>query len=225
VKNMARGSKYSKHNARGETSRNELMQAKMELVAARERNERGALGGILRTYPAYVPELAEFNAALIATNGYEREVLTPQTQSIAARALARAMVTVFPIQAALPAPGAIRGVVATLRELRKSRGFSQPALAERLGLGVDVLSSLEAGVVKVSSIPDRLIRALGEVLSSSFDQMTDLLQMQGTREPAWKRSTEGSGKGDREQLEKDFLELVRTSPMMSSEQKAFWLAD
>jgi transcriptional regulator with XRE-family HTH domain len=220
---MARGSKYSKHNARGETNRNELMQAKMELVATRERNERGALGGVLRTYPAYVPELAEFNAALIATSGYDREVLTPATESIAARALARAMVTVFPIQAALPAQGAIRGVVATLRELRKSRGFSQPALAERLGLGVDVMSSLEAGVVKVSSIPDRLIRALGEVLSSSFDQMTDLLQV--TTEPAWKRSTEGSGKGDREQLEKDFLELVRTSPMMSSEQKAFWLDD
>jgi transcriptional regulator with XRE-family HTH domain len=221
--NMARGSKYSKHNARGETSRNELMQAKMELVAARERNERGALAGVLRTYPAYVPELAEFNAALIATSGYEREVLTPETQSIAARALARAMVTVFPIQAALPAPGAIRGVVATLRELRKSRGFSQPALAARLGLGVDVLSSLETGVVKVSSIPDRLIRALGEVLSSSFDQMTNLLQV--TSEPAWKRSKEGSGKGDREQLEKDFLELVRTSPMMSAEQKASWLDD
>jgi hypothetical protein len=90
---------------------------------------------------------------------------------------------------------------------------------------VDVLSSLEAGVVKVSSIPDRLIRALGEALSSSLSQMTDLLQMQVTSEPAWKRSTEGSGKGDREQLEKDFLELVRTSPNMSSEQKALWLDD
>jgi transcriptional regulator with XRE-family HTH domain len=222
---MARGSKYSKHNARGVTSQSELMQAKMELVAAREQREAGALTGILRTYPAYVPELAEFNAALIATSGYERETLTPQTQSIAVRALARAMVTVFPIQPALPAPGAIRGVVSTLRELRKSRGFSQPALAERLGLGVDVLSSLEAGVVKVSSIPDRLIRALGEALSSSLSQMTDLLQMQVTSEPAWKRSTEGSGKGDREQLEKDFLELVRTSPNMSSEQKALWLDD
>jgi hypothetical protein len=88
-----------------------------------------------------------------------------------------------------------------------------------------VLSSLEAGVVKVSSIPDRLIRALGEALSSSFDQMTDVLQMQVTTEPAWKRSAEGSSKGDQKQLEKDFLELVRTSPNMSSEQKALWLDD
>ena len=71
---MVRGSKYSKHNnTQRVTSRSELMQAKMVLVAARERKEPGAFVGILNSYPAYVPELAEFNAALVATSGYQRE--------------------------------------------------------------------------------------------------------------------------------------------------------
>ncbi|MGO8949146.1 MAG: helix-turn-helix domain-containing protein [Ktedonobacterales bacterium] len=222
---MARGSKHGKHNTHGVTSQSELMRAKMALVAARERKEAGAFSAILSGYPAYMPELVEFDAALIATSGYEQEIPTRETESIAVRALARAMMTVFPAQAALPAPGTIRGVVvSTLRELRRSHGFSLPQLAERLGLGVDVLSSLEAGTVKVSSIPDRLVRALGDVFSSSLDQITDLLEMQVTGEPAWKRSTlEGSRKVDHERFERDFRDLVRTSPNMSPEQKAVWL--
>src|SRR5215469_8932062 len=137
-------------------SRNELMQAKMQLVLLREGNQRAALATVLRSNPASVPELCEFSAALIATSGYDREVLTPQTESIAARALARAMMTVFPIRATLSgATGSIRGVVATLRELRRSRAVSLPELAGRLGLGVDVVSSLEAGNVRKASIPDR----------------------------------------------------------------------
>ncbi len=218
---MARGSKHdSKHTTRGGTDRSELMAAKMALVGARERNETGAFVSVLNSYPAFLPELVEFDASLVATSGYEQETFTKETESIAARALARAMTTVFPAQPALPTPGAIRGaVVSTLRELRRSYGFSQPALAERLGLGVDVLSSLESGMVRVSSIPDRLIRALGDLLDTSRDQIAHLLQMQVTGEPAWRRSRET----DQERLEKDFQELVRTSPNMSPAQKALWL--
>jgi transcriptional regulator with XRE-family HTH domain len=223
---MARGSKYSRSNTQATTRRRELMQAKMALVAAREQNEAEAFTSIVGTYPSYLPELTEFNAALIATSSYDLEIPTPQTESIAVRALSRAMMTVFPVQATLPTSSAIREAVATLRELRGSRGLSLSALADRLGLGVDVVSSLEAGMVKVASIPDRLIRALGDALSTSLDQITEVLDKQITTEPAWQRMrTEGSGKGDRERLEIDFEELVRTSPNMSPDQKALWLDD
>jgi transcriptional regulator with XRE-family HTH domain len=223
---MGRGSKYSRNNTQATIRRRELMQAKMALVAAREQNEAEAFTSIVGAYPSYLPELTEFNAALIATSSYDLEIPTPQTESIAVRALSRAMLTVFPVQTTLPASYAIRGAVATLRELRKSRGISLAALAERLGLGVDVVSSLEAGMVKVASIPDRLIRALGDALSTSLDQITEVLDKQIATEAALKRMrTEGSGKGDREQLERDFGELVRASPNMSPDQKALWLDD
>ena len=42
-------------------------------------------------------------------------------------------------------------------------------------------------MVKVASIPDRLIRALGDALSTSLDQITEVLDKQVTAEPAWKR--------------------------------------
>jgi transcriptional regulator with XRE-family HTH domain len=218
---MPRKSRYSRKSAQvTASSRNELMQAKMALVAAHERREPEAFTAILGIYPSYVPELTEFDAALFATEGYLLESPTAQTEKIAAHALARAMITVFPAQTTLPAPGKIRGVVANLRELRRSRGFSQPSLAEKLGLGVDVLSSLEAGMVKVASIPDRLIRALGDALSTSLDQITELLEMQVSTEPALNRIRGGSAR-----LEKDFLDLVRASPNMSEDQKALWLDD
>ena len=221
---MARGSKYSRSNTQATTRRRELMQAKMALVAAREQNEAEAFTSIVGAYPSYLPELSEFNAALIATSSYDLEIPTPQTESIAVRALSRAMMTIFPVQTTLPASSTIRGAVATLRELRRSRGLSLPVLADRLGLGLDVVSSLEAGMVKVASIPDRLIRALGDALSTSLDQITEVLDKQITAEPAWQRQ-KGSGKGDREQLEIDFVELVRGSPNMSPDQKASWLDD
>jgi len=218
---MARKSRDSRKSAQvTASSRNELMQAKMALVAAREQKEPEAFATILGIYPSYAPELTEFDAALFATEGYLLESPTAQTEKIAARALARAMLTVFPAQTTLPASGAIRGVVANLRELRRSRGFTLPSLAEKLGLGVDVLSSLEGGMVKVASIPDRLIRALGDVLSTSLDQITDLLEMQVGTESAFQRGTGGT-----ERLEKDFLDLVRASPNMSEDQKALWLDD
>ncbi len=221
---MTQGSKYRGHGSQGATSRNELMQAKLTLVAARERGDIGAFTTLLGVYPAHASELTEFNASLIATSGYEHETPTSETEAIAARALARAMATVFPDQASLLAPAAaLRGAFASLRELRKSRGLSQPALADRLNLGVDVLSTLEAGMIKVASIPDRLIRALGDAFSASLDQITDLLDSQVTMEPAWKRSTEGNSKDVAGAQEQDFLELVRTSPNMSAEQKAQWL--
>ena len=130
---MARGSKYSRSNTQATTRRRELMQAKMALVAAREQNEAEAFTSIVGTYPSYLPELTEFNAALIATSSYDLEIPTPQTESIAVRALSRAMMTVFPVQTTLPTSSAIRGAVATLRELRRSRGLSLPVLADRLG--------------------------------------------------------------------------------------------
>ena len=68
---MARKSRYNRKSAQATNgSRNELMQAKMALVAARERNEPEAFSTILGIYPSYVPELTEFDAALFGHIGF-----------------------------------------------------------------------------------------------------------------------------------------------------------
>lgn len=200
-----------------------IMQAKIALVAAREQNLTGALGQVLATYPQYVPELTEFSTALVATSSYEREVLVPEVESIAMRARARALAAVFPAQAAPQT--AVQSAFASLKELRRARKLSPMAVAQRLGLGVDVLSDLEAGLIRVATIPDRLIRALSDALDATADQVNTILHMQATALPALLRSSEGSSKATPEQQTRDFGEAVRHSPNMSQDQKTHWLGE
>lgn len=211
----------------------ELTRAKMALVVACERGEPNALGNILATYPAHVPELIEFSAALRATGGYEHEALTAQSAAMADRALERAMARVFggetlqaPIGFAAPraASTVAQGVVATLKGLRKARKLTPRALADRVGLGVDVVSSLEHGVIRAASVPERLVKALADALGANLDQITTALTAQQTIVPAFQRSRSGATKDAPEQpAEIDFAEAVRTSPNMTDAQKARWL--
>jgi len=192
-----------------------LMRAKMELVAARERGEPGALARVAALYPARAAELVEFGAALIATTSYENEAPTPAIDALAERARAKAFATVF----AAATPSAPAAVAATsLAVLRKARSLSQMALAKQLGLGVDVVSGIERGAIKVASIPERLVRALGHALNTSADQVQAILHSQTMLLPALNRG--GAG----EEPELDFARAVELSPNMTPEQKARWLS-
>ncbi len=67
-----------------------------------------------------------------------------------------------------------------------------PALAARLGLGVDVVSALEAGRIRAASAPERLLRSLGEMLDTTADQIAALLGAQPAGQSviaahAWRR--------------------------------------
>jgi len=177
---------------------NALMGAKMELVAARERGERDALVRLLGAHPAHAAALSDFSAALVATSGYEREELTPETERIAQRAFARAMANVFPAQAA-PKPAAAvavvaQGAAASLKALRRARGLSQMDLARKLGLGPDVLSNLEAGLIRAASIPERFVHALGAALDATVDQVNRAIQIQAMALPARGRRSPWRGR-------------------------------
>jgi transcriptional regulator with XRE-family HTH domain len=193
----------------------ELTRAKLEMVAARERGE-DALLPLLEQRPALASELVEFSAALAATSAYADVELTPETETIALQARDRAFAAVF--GAATPAV-AKAPAFASLKALRQARKISMPALAAKLGLGVDVVSALEAGRIRVASAPERLLRSLGELLDTTADQILALLGAQPAVSPALRR-----GRGavsDTEPL--DFAEAVRLSPEMSDEAKAGWL--
>ena len=94
-----------------------------------------------------------------------------------------------------------------------------PALAARLGLGVDVVSALEAGRIRAATAPARLLRSLGETLDTTADQILALLGAQPAVSPALRRAR--GAVSDTEPL--DFSEAVRLSPEMSEEAKADWL--
>lgn len=214
----------------------DLMRAKMDLVAACGRGEPDALGHILATYPAHIPELIEFSVALRASSGYEHEALTAQSAAVAERALDRAMAAVFggetPVAAPAAAPRVVatvargaQGVVATLKQLRKARKLTPRALGDRVGLGVDVVTNLEHGLIRAASVPERLVKALADALGANLDQVTTALNAQPAIVPALQRARSGATKDAPQMEAMDFAEAVRISTNMTDEQKAQWLAE
>jgi len=193
----------------------ELTRAKLEMVAARERGE-DALRPLLAQHPALAGDLIDFSAALAATSAYADVELTPETETIAMQARERAFASVFgvAVPAVVKAPA-----FASLKALRQARKISMPSLATRLGLGVDVVSALEAGRIRAASAPERLLRSLGEMLDTTADQVLALLGAQPAVSPALRRAR--GDVADAEPL--DFAEAVRLSPEMSEEAKADWL--
>jgi DNA-binding transcriptional regulator YiaG len=193
----------------------ELTLAKLEMVAAHDRGE-DTLRPLLAQHPALTGELIDFSAALAATSAYADVELTTETEIVAVQARDRAFAAVF--GAATPA-AAKAPTVASLKALRQARKISMPALAAKLGLGVDVVSALEAGRIRAASAPERLLRSLGEMLDSTADQIAALLGAQPVISPALRRAR--GEVTDAEPL--DFAEAVRLSPEMSDEAKAAWL--
>ncbi len=200
-----------------------MMRAKMALVAAGERGEPGALGTILAEYPTQVSELTEFRAALLATSSYEHETPTPEVDAIADRAMARAFDVIFPVRVAVQSvPVAV--AAASLQALRKARNLTPRALANKLGLGIDIITSLERGFIKAATVPERLVRALGDALDTSAEQVHTILRAQAMTVPALQRNPTGGQRIDAEaHPELDFERAVAISPNMTAEQKAAWL--
>lgn len=206
-----------------------LLRAKMELVAAQERGDAGALALALARHPAHATELVDFATALVATSGHEQVALTAETEAIAERARSRAFVAVFGM--APVAHAAVKAVkeaappaaVVTLKGLRQARKLSMREVAQSLGLGVDVLSSLEAGRIRAATVPERLTRALADLLQLTADRVRDALSAQPALSPAMLRSKAGERKGSQQPSTKDFAEMVRNSPEMSADDKARWL--
>ena len=193
----------------------ELTRAKLEMVAARDQGE-DALRPLLAQHPALAGELVDFSAALAATSAYVDVELTPETEAVAMQARDRAFAAVFGV--ATPAV-AKAPAFASLKALRQARKVTMPALAARLGLGVDVVSALEAGRIRAATAPARLLRSLGETLDTTADQILALLGAQPAVSPLLRRTR--GGVADAEPL--DFAEAVRLSPEMSEEAKANWL--
>ncbi len=215
---MAQGTRHQHMPARDYAMR----RAQMELAAARERGEPDALEHVLAAYPKQAGALIDFSAALIATSGYADVVPDAGAREIAGQARNRAFAAVFGAQAAPAAqPVADAQSVVSLKALRQARKLSLKAVADRLGIGVDVLSALEAGRIRAQSVPERFTRALSGLLDAAAETVSSALAAPGVA-PAFQRA-----KGTRpdEQPQLDFTDVVRRSPEMTAEQKAAWLEE
>ncbi|HEY7848843.1 MAG TPA: helix-turn-helix transcriptional regulator [Ktedonobacterales bacterium] len=207
-----------------------LTEAKLALVAAHERGEQGTLSHALRERPAFADALTEFELALLATTGYEAEANAPDVVEVAEVARQRAFAAVFGAQAAVVAQTAQQAqpsAALSLKALRQAQGQKLATLAERLGLGVDVLSALEAGRIRVASVPRRLREALTETLNATADQISAALTLDVA--PALRRGQPGAAPReaghDAAPQQIDFRDAVLVSHSMTQEQQAHWLSE
>jgi len=209
--------------------RDPLMQVKMELAAASEDGNKGALAAALAQHPAHAEELTTFYAALLATQGYDNAPITPAMDAMAQRASARAFAAVFgsvgvaAVAQAAPVATAALAQAHTLKALRQAQRKSLREVARGLGLGVDVLSALEAGRIRASSVPERLLQRLSALLDTAAGQLQAMLAGP-TQAPAFLRSRQGERKDAAAPEEMSFADAVRLSAEMSAEEKSTWLA-
>lgn len=210
--------------------RDPLMQVKMELAAASEDGNKGALAAALTQHPAHAEELTAFYAALLATRGYDDAPITTAMNAIAERASARAFAAVFgsvgvaaTAEQAAPVATAALAQAHTLKALRQAQRKSLREVARGLGLGVDVLSALEAGRIRASTVPERLLQRLSALLDTAAGQVQAMLAGP-TQAPAFLRSRQGERKDAAAPDEMSFADAVRLSAEMSAEEKSTWLA-
>ena len=215
--------------------RDPLMQIKMELAAACDAGQKGALAAALTQHPAHARELTEFYAALLATQGYEDAPLTPVTEAVAERAAARAFASIFgaasveqaaPVvqpAASVASAAAVAAPGPTLKALRQAQRKSLREVARGLGLGVDVLSALEAGRIRASTVPGRLLQRLSAMLGTAAEQLQVMLAGPA-QAPALLRSRQGERAASDAHEEMAFDDAVRLSAEMSAEEKSAWLA-
>jgi hypothetical protein len=208
-----------------------LTEAKLALVAAHAQGEPGALAQALRTHPGHADALTQFELALVATTGYDTEANAPDVVEIAELARQRAFATVFGTQSAAVAqaqpaqPAAVAPL--SLKALRMTQGQKLAALAAQLGLGVDVLSALEAGRIRVASVPQRLRDSLADLLNTTGEQISAALTLDLA--PALRRGQPGATPREAGQSaanqQLDFHDAVLMSQSMTQEQRARWLSE
>jgi len=197
--------------------RDDLRGARAELLAQFEQHQPQPLAEVLRNYPALLAELTDFYAGLLATSQTDTSGIAPDTSQIATRAVAKAFARVYPT---------IKHSAVSLKAARQHRHITLKACASRLGIGVDVLSYLEAGLIRAASVPDRLISRWSAALAISADEVQAMLASQVQRVPALQRNPwGGTVQRPAQTTITDFADAIRTSPNMSDDEKAIWLAE
>ncbi len=197
-----------------------LTEAKLALVTAQEAGSPAPLAHALREHPAYADALTAFDLALMATTGDVADANAPDVLEAAQAARARAFQAVFHAQ---PALAAQPQAAISLKAMRQAQGQKISALAARLGLGVDVLSGLEAGRIRVASVPRRLCDSLAERLNATADQIIAAVTVEVA--PALRRGQPGGSSSSAANQQLDFRDAVLRSTSMTGEQQAHWLSE
>ncbi len=112
----------------------------------------------------------------------------------------------------------------SLLEAARQQNLRLKDVAERLGIGVPIVSKLEQRLIQFTTLPESLIQKLAETLDTATENVRDYLRQPPTL--AAGAAYQYTGKAAPQvQAPQDFADAVRTCPSMSEAHKQVWLAE
>ena len=112
----------------------------------------------------------------------------------------------------------------SLADAARRQNLRLKDLADRLGIGVPIVSKLEQRLLRYASLPEALIRKLAETLEIGMEAVQDYLRQPPTL--AAGAAYQYTGKtAPQVQGQEEFADAIRTCPAMSEANKQVWLAE
>ena len=112
----------------------------------------------------------------------------------------------------------------SLSEAARRRNLRLKEVAERVGIGLPIVSKLEQRLLQFATLPDALIRRLAETLEIGTETVRDYLRQPPTLAAGAAYQYTGKAAPQVAQQE-DFAEAIRSCPGMSEAHKQAWLAE
>lgn len=112
----------------------------------------------------------------------------------------------------------------SLTAAARQRNLRLKDVADRLGVGVPIVSKLEQRLLQFASLPEALILKLAETLDLAAETVREYLRQPPTL--ASGAAYQYTGKAAPQvQAQQDFAEAIRTCPGMTEAHKQVWLAE
>lgn len=120
--------------------------------------------------------------------------------------------------------GMAHPALTSLTEAAQQRNLRLRDVAERVGIGVPILSKLEQRLLKAATLPETLIQKLAEALELGTEAVREYLRQPPTL--AAGAAYQYTGKAAPSVTnQQDFAEAIRSCPGMSDADKQAWLAN
>lgn len=120
--------------------------------------------------------------------------------------------------------GMAHPTLTSLTEAARQRNLRLRDVAERVGIGVPILSKLEQRLLQFPTLPEALIRKLAETLEVGAETVRDYLRQPPTL--AAGAAYQYTGKAAPQvAAQQEFAEAIRSCPGMSEADKQAWLAE
>lgn len=120
--------------------------------------------------------------------------------------------------------GMTQPTLTSLTEAAKQRNLRLKDVAERVGIGMPILSKLEQRLLTFATLPETLIQKIAEALELGAESVRDYLRQPPTL--AVGAAYQYTGKAAPQvTAQQDFAEAIRACPGMSEESKQAWLKE